>query len=447
VKKSRATGQAAVHVLGIRHHGPGSARSLRQALRTIRPDVVLVEGPPDANELIALASHKAMRPPVALLVYRPEQPKEAVYYPFAEFSPEWQAIRHALDERIPVRFMDLPMTHQLGVSGEDGEELSGDGEAPDAAPEAQPTPDADGNGPPPDADPARRLRADPLQVLAEAAGFGEGERWWEHVVEHRRDGADLFAAVLEAMDAVRSSVPPGDDLREHRREAHMRQVIRAAIDEGFTSIATVCGAWHAPVLRIESWPEASKDAAVLRGLPRSKVAATWVPWTHGRLGYDSGYGAGIASPGWYHHLWTCTDQVVTRWMTKVARLLRAEGLDASAASVIESVRLAECLAALRDRPLPGLEELNEAARTVLCFGDETPMRLIHRTLVVGEALGEVPDETPMVPLVQDLKALQKRLRLPAEAAQATKILDLREPTDLQRSHLLHRLRLLDVPWG
>ena len=31
---------------------------------------------------------------------------------------------------------------------------------------------------------------------------------------------------------------------------------------------------------------------------------TWVPWTHGRLASWQGYGAGVSSPGWYHHLFT-----------------------------------------------------------------------------------------------------------------------------------------------
>ncbi len=69
---STITGNDAVHVLGVRHHGPGSARSVRRALEAIAPDVVLVEGPPDADALIPLLNHAEMVPPVALLVYRPE---------------------------------------------------------------------------------------------------------------------------------------------------------------------------------------------------------------------------------------------------------------------------------------------------------------------------------------------------------------------------------------
>ena len=425
-----------IHILGIRHHGPGSSRSLAAALAALEPDAVLIEGPPDADALIELAAREGMEPPVALLIYRPEDPKKSVYYPFALFSPEWQAIRFAMARGIPVRFMDLPMRHQLGLEPEEPE-----------GPEETPAPEAIGDGEDIPPKLAVRLRIDPLQVLAEAAGFGEGERWWEHVVEHRRDGADLFAAILEAMAEVRDSTPPVEDLRENRREAHMRRTIRAARAEGRRRIAVVCGAWHAPALAEDRWPAVKDDDALLKGLPQAKVAATWVPWTHGRLGYESGYGAGVESPGWYHHLWTSSDHVAERWMTRVARLLRDEGLDASSASAIEAVRLAEALAALRDRHLPGLEELNEAARAIFCFGDDVPMRLIRRKLIVGEALGRVPDETPTVPLIRDLERLQKRLRLAPDPAQTTRVLDLREANDLERSRLLHRLGLLGVPWG
>ncbi|HEY8459680.1 MAG TPA: DUF5682 family protein, partial [Blastocatellia bacterium] len=229
----------------------------------------------------------------------------------------------------------------------------------------------------------------------------------------------------------------------------MRQTIRAAVKEGFERIAVVCGAWHAPALTIDAGntPTAKDDAALLKGLPKVKTQATWTPWTYGRLTYRSGYGAGVESPGWYHHLWTSRDAAVIRWMARVARLMREEDLDVSSAHVIEAVRLTEALAALRDRPLPGLPELNEAARSVFCFGDDLPLRLIHEKLIVGERLGAVPEETPLTPLQQDLAREQKRLRLQPKALEETRDLDLRNPNDLDRSRLLHRLSLLGVRWG
>ncbi|HMA37912.1 MAG TPA: DUF5682 family protein [Chloroflexia bacterium] len=419
---------------------------MRQALQTLRPDCILVEGPPDAAAVLPLLTHAAMRPPVALLVYVPNEPQRAVYYPFAIFSPEWQALHYGLTHTIPVRFMDLPQAHRLALAPPEP-----------AAPAAEPGPPPAGEPPAspagaPAAEPAPSPHDDPLGWLAQAAGYSDGERWWDHMVESRRDGVDLFAAVLEAMSALREGLPPPTDPVEALREAYMRQTIRAAQAEGCCRIAVVCGAFHAPVLAAMP-ADAAADAALLRDLPKVPTQATWVPWTHGRLSYHSGYGAGIESPGWYAHLWTMSaaghspTEVAAHWLTRVARLLRDEDLDASPAHVIEAVRLAHDLAVLRDRPVPGLPEMNEATEAVLCAGNDLPLRLIHEKLIVGEILGRVPETTPMVPLAADLQREQRRLRLPAEALQRDYDLDLRKPGDLDRSHLLHRLNLLSIPWG
>jgi Family of unknown function (DUF5682) len=431
-----------LHFFGIRHHGPGSARSLLQALQTLQPDVILIEGPPEAEAILPLLAHAQMQPPVAMLLYVPDTPHLAAYYPLAKFSPEWQALQFGLQQQIPIRFMDLPQSHQLIPDPE-----------PPAEPELEPEP-TETDQPDPNQTLEREIRRDPLLWLAQAAGYSDGERWWEQFVEQRQNSTDVFAGILEAMTELRTAVetqyPPDlenpKDRREALREAHMRQTIRQAQKEGFTKIAIVCGAWHTPAL-VPPLAAAKADAALLKGLPKAKVSATWVPWTYDRLTFQSGYGAGVESPGWYEHLWQVNDRPSERWLVKIARLLRTKDLDASSASVIETVRMAEALAALRDRTAPGLPELNEAVQTVLCFGDATPMQLIARQLMVGDRLGTVPDETPMVPLQQDLRRLQQRLRLKPEALDKELVLDLRKDMDLGRSQLLHRLTLLNIPWG
>src|SRR5262249_15786152 len=100
-----------LNIFGIRHHGPGSSRSLRKALETLRPDCLLVEGPPDAVDALPLLAHPQMKPPVALLIYPPDQPQRAVFYPFAVFSPEWQALDYGLAPHIPPPFIDFPPYH------------------------------------------------------------------------------------------------------------------------------------------------------------------------------------------------------------------------------------------------------------------------------------------------------------------------------------------------
>lgn len=408
---------ATVQLLGIRHHGPGSARAVAAALREISPDLVLIEGPPEADAVIGLAGDPAMRPPVALLAYANDDPTRAAFWPFAVFSPEWQAIRYAGAVGVPAWFCDLPAAHQLAVGPTD----------------------------------RTGLASDPLAELAAAGGYDDPERWWDDVIEHRRDGTAPFEAIAEAMRALREQAAPVDGdgktaALEQQREAYMRTVLRKAIKAGFGRIAAICGAWHVPALS-QPLPPATADRLVLKDLPKHKVTCTWVPWTHGRLAMASGYGAGVTSPGWYHHLFSAADHVIARWLTGVARVLREEDLPVSSAHVIEAVRLADTLATLRDRPLAGLAEVTEATRAVLCGGNDVLLELVTRRLVVGERLGEVPADLPQAPLAVDLVTTARRLRLKRDALRRELDLDLRGDTDGNRSRLLHRLTAIGVPWG
>lgn len=418
---------ADLRVYGVRHHGPGSARALVAALQAFAPDCVLVEGPPDADELIAWIDHPALEMPAALLVYRPDEPQRGAFYPFADYSPELQAVRYAVANGVEAAFMDLAGRHTLAA----------------AAPPAMPPPE-------------------PFRLLAEAAGFDAYESWWNEAVEQRREAGELFAAVAELAADLRHTAiersPPDEDPNARRlaaqREAAMRARIRRAAAEGRRRIAAVCGAWHAPALTDTLRRPSDTDDALLTGMPSVETAATWIPWTYGRLTQASGYGAGVASPGWYEHLWLIGGgdepfrrNVSTAWLTRVARLLREEGFDVSAGHVIEGLRLAEALAGLRGRPFPGLPELDEATQSALCGGDSEPMRLIRRRLVVGERMGMVPPDVPAVPLQRDLREQQTRLRLRPEPEPSLLKLDLRQELHLERSRLLHRLALLEIAWG
>ena len=423
-----------VVLLGVRHHGPGSARAVAAALRQYSPDAVLIEGPPEADALLSFAAEKGMEPPVALFAHVAGEPGRAAFWPYAAFSPEWVALRHALDHEVPVHFIDLPAAHSLALDQPDQPDQP---DRPDQ-PEAESRP-IDRND--------RTDRIDPIAELARAAGREDADQWWEDVVEHRTPeaGADAlapFRALAEAMAELRTDAAVG---RDALREAHMRRQLRAARRAGHRRIAVVCGAWHVPALAGRH--SAAADNGLLKGLPKAKVEFTWVPWTHRRLARSSGYGAGIASPGWYRHLFESRDHLMERWLTGVAALLRGEDHPVSSAHVIEAVRLAETLALVRGRPLPGLAEATDAVRAVLCEGSDVPLALIHDRMVVGDVLGAVPDGAPVVPLQRDLTARQRSLRLRPEAVERELDLDLRKDTDAARSRLLHRLRLLDIGWG
>ncbi len=360
---------AQLHILGVRHHGPGSARTIVAALEHFKPDCVLIEGPPDAHEVLPLAAHAEMRPPVCAAGLRTGYAAERRLLPLRRVLAGVAGDPLGLREQSEVRFIDLPISLRDRFDADDDDKKEG---SPDDAgnPPSPPGP----RNPKPDPrlprSPRRPRFERPASRTARLGGDGSS-----------KNGAATRIRLEYSMRSARPWAKHAPQLGERRRdaeeparEAHMRKCIRTATKEGFERIAVVCGAWHAPVLTAESIKSisAKTDDEILKPLKKRKTTATWIPWTHGRLTMASGYGAGVASPGWYEHLWIHHSHTAERWLTRVARLMRAEDLDASPAHVVEGVRLAESLAALRGRAIAGLEELGEATLSILCAGQPAP---------------------------------------------------------------------------
>jgi len=430
-----------VSFFGIRHHGPGSAASLMRALDALKPVAVLIEGPSDASGILPMLASPAMKPPVALLCYPEDDPSQASFWPFAEFSPEYQATLWATANGVPVEFIDLPSSARFVERAEArADTLPEEEVAEKASVQETETPAAEE----PAADALPPEFHDPIGVLAKAAGYEDGESWWADLIEQNPAPGPVFSAIADAMETLRADLASLPEF-EAKREAHMRLAIVAARKAHEGPLAVVCGAWHVPALQGAH----AHDRALLKGLPRKKSAMTWAPWTMPRLAFAHGYGAGVAAPGWCAHVWNnrARRDGASRWLARIARLLRDKGYLVSTASLIEAERLALALAAIRSRPGPGFEELREASVACLFGGEALLWKTIEDNLLLGNEVGEIPPDAPLAPLIEDLQRQQKAARLKPEALERELAIDLRSESGLFRSTLLHRLTLLGVPWG
>src|SRR5262249_51704144 len=148
-------------------------------------------------------------------------------------------------------FIDLPAADRLGAHAGGIEE--------DAAASAD--------------DPISR---DPIGMLATAAGYHDGESWWSDVIEENPSSDSVFTAVADAMTALRNEAST-ISTREAAGEAHMRIEIARAAKESEGPVAVVCGAWHVPALAARH--SLAADRELLKGRPKTKIKATWAPWT------------------------------------------------------------------------------------------------------------------------------------------------------------------------
>ncbi len=409
-----------IELYGIRHHGAGSSRNLQAALESQKPDIVLVECPADAQHLVPYLVENLLEPPVAIMIYNQGDLTEYAYYPFTNFSPEWLAFRYAVTHDLPIVLFDLPQQQSFGLSEDKGIDTK-----------------------------AKRFVRDPFTYMARLAGFDDTERWWDAYVEVQDTAPAMFGAILELMREMRDS---SEEIKQINllREAYMREQIRKAKQDGFQNIAVVCGAWHAPALLDLNNPKSATDKKILRGLKRVKTKCTWVPWSYNRIARHSGYESGVVSPYWYEALFEAPELAVFKWMSHATKMLGTMGVQLSPAYTIEGSRLAESLCIIRGRDKPGITELFDAITTVYCAGDDKLIRALRIKLLEGEKVGTVSDKIPMVPLRQDLEELIKKARLSRDwktQGWFEKKLDLRKETHLRASRLLHRLLLLEIPWG
>ena len=408
-----------IQYLGIRHHGPGSARRMLRFLENWQPDCILIEAPAESIHLFGSVNNPNLVPPVAMLLYEPLQLKNSLILPFAHFSPEWMAISFANKVGIPIIPFDLPASLMLPLSKE-----------------------------------TETIRdvyvKDPLSQVAQLAGYSDSERWWEHTFEQIREDEDVFKGLLDLMVEVRDQLQRTESKETLLREAWMRQVIRTEASKNYQRIAIVCGAWHIPALL--NWHKivAKQDKLLLTGLPKVKIAGTWIPWSYDRLARQSGYGAGILAPAWYEILFDYQKEAPTIWLVQMAKLFRKEGIDVSPAHLQAILSLSANLSFLRDKPDAGLDELQLAIEAVLQFPKEVLLSKIQSKWIIGEKVGQVPIDIPQTPLQTDLLQQIKSARLKNEFQSTQSIrkqLDLRVNANRMASLLLHQLNILEIPWG
>lgn len=491
------TGQA-VAVFPVRHHSPAASLHVQALIAKRRPKIILIEGPSDATDLISLLLAQGTEPPVAVLCYfqaagEANQETEerggpsSLVSPFCAYSPEFVAMRAGQKIGSVLRFCDIPAGAMLEWRAQDPTPRA-PAEQPAAAGEAAASEDGSSHQ---HATPTLETQLAALaehfdrrdsnefwdtyfemsaRALNDAAGFTRQMHAYGDLVRdwYEPDEPPMVASAAAAPQGTEAGNPeaqaeplppserPGLGGRQidfdRFREAFMRSEIRRALAEGYQpeEILVVCGAAHASALNLEG-SDVSRDSERVQEARSAKAATlTLIPYSYARLSEQSGYGAGNRAPAYYQQVWESKGDFAAatrRFLLLAMNSMHAKGHAISLADAIEAERLAWTLAAVRDKPAPGLEELEDAARA--CYGrGALDTSSFLRPLLIGDALGKLSSKVERTPLQQDFYASTSRLRLPlADSPKKLDALRLQEPRDLQRSVFLHRLQVAGVAFA
>lgn len=420
------------NIFGIRHLSPAGAWHLVKLLDRVKPRLVLIEGPSDLTDQMSYIVAKDTKPPIAIMAYTKETPIRTILYPFAEYSPEYQAIQWCFQHKTECRFIDLPSGTFLSIRGmsknQDGEEAS----------------------------------TYVYQKLDELSGEDEFETFWERNLEHSTEENSYQRAALEFGKQLRMLTEGHDyDYAEILvREAYMKYQIEKAYAEGFTSdqLVIVTGAYHVAGL---TSPVPAMTEEEIKALPFIESAKTLMPYSYYRLSSRSGYGAGNKAPAYYDLLYQALkyndiSYSSFAYLSKIAAYQRSYGHMVSSAEVIEAVRLAASLAQLHESNIPTLRDLRDAAITCLGHGHFSEIALATADTEIGTAIGSLPEGISRTSIQEDFYYHLDLLRLNKYKSSIAEELhlDLREKlnvksetaafTDLYRSFFLHKLQILGI---
>ncbi len=419
---------------GVRHFSPACAYYITEFLDREDPDLVLIEGPADLNGLIGPLCSLDTFLPAAILAYTDKSPIKTVLYPFAEFSPEYRAMKWAADKGAEVRFCDLPSFCVLAMQNneENGQENSRD-----------------------------ECKGESVYTQLERLTGLDNDSFWEYSFEACEEYEDFLAAVEEYGRSLREF---SADIEENSlREAYMRRVIHEAEQSGkYGKIAVITGAFHTAAVKEQNFTD--DDRLKTDKLPETSSKSTLMPYSYYRLSSVSGYGAGSKAPGYYEIIWKKRlsgrlNEVSAEYLTRLAAYQRENGYAASSAEVIEALRLSETLASMRGGKLANLADLRDSAVTCLGHGSFGEISLACANVEIGTKIGSLPEGTVCTSLQEDFNRELKDLKLERfrTAASMELELDLRENLrvkseksaflDLNRSFFLHRLKILGIHFG
>lgn len=411
---------AGVHLYPVRHHSPRTSLVLRRFLDTVRPDLILIEGPEDAGHLIEALVDEETAPPVAILGYRTDGVPGASLWPFAAYSPELVALEWAHRAGVPARFIDITVGQCLAL-GDEGPQADADESAA-----------------------GERPRSIGEQAASEV-GLRSFEELWEALYEVPDYDEPAFrAALLAYADIVRHEVPVG---LSRARDAHMARRISEAADEvPAERIVAVLGAAH--VAALVAGDVDDKHAPLIA--QSVATTCTLVPFSFPRLAEQTGYGAGNRAPQFYQRAWEAGGsyrRAALEVLVGFSEHLRQRGFAASLADTIEAYRLACTLAEIRAKGEPGLDEIREATVATLCRGDASHVDGFLWTSVVGRAVGRVASRVGRSSLQEEFWREVDERRLPRSDEPEDFVLKLAEPVQVGTSVFLHRLRIADIPYA
>ncbi len=414
----------------VRHHSPACAYYLLTLLKKYNPDTVLIEGSIDFNAQLDALGHFETRPPVALY-------GGMGFFPLCDTSPEWQALRWAIENKKNVRFIDLPINDKAWKK----ENLE--------------------TGKISFIHEARLQHSEYVDKLVNNAGCRNSDELWERWFELKEfnSAEDFFDRVFEYCTSARLTYSPESilDSEDSVREAFMSQQIRENISTDKETFIITGGFHTYALLDYEKYKEPCRP---VKSIDKTKLEQSWIiRYSQDRLDANNGYSAGMPVPDYYERLFNYRVQqksssFSTELMLDTLAILERSSefsLPINTAAKLAVCQQALSLSGLRGHCWPGLFDTLDALQSVLVKHESVlndSVLVKARKVLAGNKLGSINTDQPPLPLVNEVYQKLKSARFKLEST--TKVstnLSLYKSKNTARMNLLYQCQFLQLEFA
>lgn len=396
----------------IRHHSPACSYHLIQVIEEYKPDIILVEGPENASDLIPfIASKETVAPFCIYLSYddkegkiNKEPNKYRAYYPFLDYSPELTAIRMAVKQDIACEFIDLSY----------GEKLIN-------TPNHEKDPD-------PYNDDQTFTLSSYYKLLTEKTGCKSFNELWEMLFE-------INSCHIKTEDFVRNLFTYCYYTRIYVEENEQQinsDIVRESVMIGnidrvmkkYKRTLVVTGGIHTITLSkylLSGTPTFHENNRLIR-IKKEESPAYLMPYSFEESDQASGYESGMVFPYFYQKIWENIikkkklpfEETVLYFIMQTASNIRKKQA-LSITDEMQSYYMSKGLANLREKKECGVFELIDSVKSSFVKAEinsfyQPALKGLYR-LLTGLKVGQVDSNSGVPPIVTDFLMYCKKFRL------------------------------------
>lgn len=433
----------------VRHHSPVCSYQLIRTMELYRPDIVLIEGPSDACELIPVLTDEETKLPAAIYYYYKDRKKlvseEAedykCYYPFLYSSPEYNALAEAKKLGLKAAFIDLPYSEIMISTAEHSGLRRSDRQNY--------------------ADDTRLTKGELYRALCDKTSVRSFEEFWEKYFEI--EGLCLSPEIfLRQMHTYCCLTRENSDPAEFEidgtaiRERFMASRIIEEMKNN-RRVLVVTGGFHCSGL-LKLIRSGNVTPPELHSIPADLRGAYPAAYSYESADALHGYASGMEHPFFYDSVFRhiteygtpdgAYDAVTLDFLLQTARECAKKDLPAAMPDVIAALSLMKGLTALRGVRECGMYELSDGITSTFIKGEKTvsssmPLDILEK-IAIGYKVGHIGDKSHVPPLIADFEkhCAAFRLKIDNGFIQTVKCGLFTSARGLALSRFLHRCRYL-----